>query len=349
MTDRELRERLRAQRAQIPDGFDARKDALLMRLTAGGAPARGRMGKRTLALVLAAALLLACGAAAAAGYFGLAGFWHTARPEAEGLIQSGFAQAGGEVGGLRFTVKEAVCDGHSMEALVEVRGPEGVHVLDDYGEEMEALLMEAGNDASGLSAARAASVMLEQVGGVGWVCAEMDSVRGEDGALLLYMNAELNAAIEGETAPVAIECAVYTPGDVEGMERGVLTFELPVAKAQRAACKTSADYGGWLTLTALEASWTPLGTELTITYMPGDRLRHAEIQLYLLDEEQKLDWMGALDWTFSEDGSCTMALRFDTPRTLPESLTLGVEGIDTAYTFDMRTGAATAVSVKEVE
>ena len=95
MTDRELRERLRAQRAQIPDGFDARQDALLMRLTAGGAPARGRMGKRTLALVLAAALLLACGAAAAAGYFGLAGFWHTARPEAEGLIQSGFAQAGG--------------------------------------------------------------------------------------------------------------------------------------------------------------------------------------------------------------------------------------------------------------
>ena len=70
MTDRELRERLRAQRAQIPDGFDARQDALLMRLTAGGAPARGRMGKRTLALVLAAALLLACGVAAAAGYFG---------------------------------------------------------------------------------------------------------------------------------------------------------------------------------------------------------------------------------------------------------------------------------------
>ena len=45
----------------------------------------------------------------------------------------------------------------------------------------------------------------------------------------------------------------------------------------------------------------------------------------------------------------TLTLRFDTPRTLPDSLTLGVAGIDTAWTFDMRTGEATAVSVKEVE
>lgn len=349
MTDRELRERLRAERAQTPDGFDARQDALLMRLTAGHAPARGRFGKRALAFALAAALLLACGAAAAAGYFGLAGFWQTAKPEAEGLIQSGFAQTGGEVGGLRFTVKEAVCDGHSMEALVEVRGPEGIRVLDDYGEEMETLLAGAGNDAGGLSGTRAASAMLEQAGGVGWVCAEMDSARGEDGALLLYMNAELNAAVEGETVPVAIECAVYTPGDVQGMERGMLTFELPVAKAQRAACDTSADYDGWLTLTALGASWTPLGTELTLTYLPGGRLRRAQIMPFLLDGEEKLDCTGALNRAFAEDGSCTMTLRFDTPRTLPDSLTLGVEGIDTAYRFDMRTGAATAISVKEVE
>ena len=349
MTDRELRERLHAERAQTPDGFDARQDALLMRLTAGRASARAGFGKRTLAIVLAAALLLACGAAGAAGYLGLAGFWYKAKPEAEGLIQSGFEQVGGEVGGLSFTVKEAVCDGHSMEVLVEVSGPEGVRVIDDYGEEMETLLVEAGNDASGLSGYRAASVMLEDVSGIGWLCAGMDSTRGEDGALLLYMNAELNEAVTGETAQVALECAVYTPGDVQGMERGMLTFEMPVAGAERVACETSADYDGWLTLTALEASYTPLGTELTLTYMPGDRLRRAEIMPYLLDGGEMLTWTGGMERVFAEDGSCTLTLRFDTPRTLPDSLTLGVEGIDTAWTFDMRTGEATAVSVKEVE
>ena len=346
MTDRELRERLHAERAQTPDGFDARQDALLMRLTAGHVPARAGFGKRTLAIALAAVLLLACGAAGAAGYLGLAGFWHKAKPEAEGLIQSGFEQVGGEVGGLSFTVKEAVCDGHSMEALVEVRGPVGIRVIDDYGEEMESLLLEAGNDASSLSGYRAASVMLEHVSGIGWDCAEMNSTRGEDGTLLLYMNAELNEAVTGETAQVEIECAVYTPGDVQGMERGVLTFEMPVVWAERVACETSADYDGWLTLTALEASYTPLGTELTLTYMPGDRLRRAEIQPYLLDGGEILMWTGGMDRVFAEDGSCTLTLRFDTPRTLPDSLTLGVSGIDTAYSFDMRTGAATAVSVK---
>lgn len=349
MTDRELRERLHAGRARTPDGFDARQDALLMRLTAERAPERGHFGKRTWIIVLAAALLLACGAAGAAGYLGLAGFWHKARPEAEGLIQTGFEQMGGEVGGLSFTVKEAVCDGHSMEVLVEVRGPEGIRVIDDYGEEMETLLMEAGNDASGLSAYRAASVMLLDVGEIGWSCAEMDSTRGEDGALLLYMNAELNEAVAGETAQVALECAVYTPGDVQGMKRGTLTFGMPVARAEHVACKASADYDGWLTLTALEASYTPLGTELTLTYMPGDRLRHAEIQPYLLDGGEMLTWTGGMERVFAEDGSCTLTLRFDTPRTLPDSLTLGVAGIDTAWTFDMCTGAATAVFVKEVE
>lgn len=349
MMDRELRERMRAERAGTPDGFDARQDALLMRLTEGQATKRAGLGKRTWAIVLAAALLLACGAAGAAGYLGLAGFWYKAKPEAEGLIQSGFEQVGGEVGGLSFTVKEAVCDGHSMEVLVEVRGPESVRVIDDYGEEMETLLIEAGNDASGLSGYRAASVMLMDVGGIGWDCAEMDSTRGEDGTLLLYMNAELNEAVPGQTAQVALECAVYTPGDVQGMERGMLTFEMPVARAQRVACETSADYDGWLMLTALDASYTPLGTELTLTYMPGDRLRRAEIMPYLLDGGEMLTWTGGMNREFAEDGTCTLTLRFDTPRTLPDSLTLGIAGIDTAWTFDMRTGAATAVSVKEVE
>lgn len=349
MTDKELRERLHAECAQTPDGFDARQDALLMRLTAGHESVRGHFGKRTWAVVLAAVLLLTCGAAGAAGYLGLAGFWYKAKPEAEGLIQSGFEQVGGEVGGLSFTVKEAVCDGHSMEVLVEVRGPEDIRVIDDYGEEMETLLIEAGNDASGLSGYRAASVMLEHASGIGWLCAEMNSTRGEDGALLLYMNAELNEAVPGETVQVEIECAVYTPGDVQGMERGMLTFQMPVARAERVACETSADYDGWLTLTALEASYTPLGTELTLTYMPGDRLRRAEIQPYLLDGGEMLTWTGGMNREFAEDGSCTLTLRFDTPRTLPDSLTLGVAGIGTAWTFDMRTGEATAVSVKEVE
>ena len=349
MTDKELRERLHAECAQTPDGFDVRQDALLMRLTAGHEPVRGHFGKRTWAVVLAAVLLLACGAAGAAGYLGLDGFWHTAKPEAESLIQSGFEQVGGEVGGLSFTVKEAVCDGHSMEVLVEVRGPEDISVIDDYGEEMESLLMEVGNDASGLSGYRAASVMLEHVSGIGWDCAEMSSTRGEDGTLLLYMNAELSEAVTGETAQVEIECAVYTPGDVQGMERGLLTFQMPVARVERVACETSADYDGWLMLTALNASYTALGTELTLTYMPGDRLRRAEIQPYLLDGGEMLTWTGGMNREFAEDGTCTLTLRFDTPRTLPDSLTLGVAGIGTAWTFDIRTGEATAVSVKEVE
>lgn len=349
MTENGLRERLHAERAQTPDGFDARQDALLMRLTAGRAPVHAGIGKRTMVIVLAAALLLVCGAAGAAGYLGLAGFWYTAKPEAEGMIQSGFEQTGGEVGGLSFTVKEAVCDGHSMEVLVEVRGPEGIRVIDDYGEEMESLLIAAGNDASSLSGYRAASMMLEDVSGIGWQSAGMDSARDEDSTLLLYMNAELNEAVTGETVQVELECAVYTPGDVQGMERGLLTFEMPVARAEHVACETSADYDGWLTLTALEASYTPLGTELTLTYMPGDRLRRAEIMPYLLDGGEMLSWTGGMDRVFAEDGSCTLTLRFDTPRTLPDSLTLGVEGIGTAYTFDMRTGEATAVAVREVE
>ncbi|MDO5377830.1 MAG: hypothetical protein Q4G52_05795 [Clostridia bacterium] len=342
MTDQDIRERMRAERACTPPGFDARQDALLKRLTAKAPERRAMPLKRPAVLALAFSLLLACGAAGASGYMGLARFWRDVKPEAEELIQEKVAQTGGEMSGASFAVREAVFDGKTVEALIEVRGKGGFMPLDENGEELEALLSET-DWAQSQEAKNTLAVGCDvsDVDGVTLSSGTSESMREEDGTLLVYVSDVLERTVEAEQAQITMTCWTYPASNPREIQRAELTFALSVVEREKVACDMSADMEGWLTVTRVETSYTPLSMEAEITYMPGERLKQAMPVFYADDVDRNHFWSELGGQIQNEDGSYTLELICPTARSLPDLLTLRVEGIDSRLNIDFAAGTAT--------
>lgn len=343
MTDQDIRERMRAERACTPPGFDARQDALLKRLTAEHTPER-RMTppKRQATLALAFSLLLICGAAGASGYLGLARFWREANPQAETLIQNEIVQTGGEMSGASFAIREAVFDGKTVEALIEVRGREGFVTLEENSEELEALLGETDwAQSQEAKSTLAVGCDVSDVDGVTLSTGTSESMREEDGTLLVYVSDVLERTVESEQAQITMTCWAYPAGNPREIQRAELTFALPVVEREKVACSMNADMEGWLTVTRVETSYTPLSMEVKITYMPGERLKQAMPSFCADDVDRNIFWSELGGQTQNEDGSYTLELICPTARSLPDLLTLRVEGIDSRLNIDFAAGTAT--------
>lgn len=350
MTDREMRERMHAERAEAPAGFAARQDALLARLTAGGALRGAMPAKRRMAFALALTLLLIGGAASASGYLRLTRFWREANPEAERLVQSGIAQTGGELSGVSFAVREAVFDGRTVEALVEVRGEEGFQPMEEGGEELEGLLCKT-DWTQTREAERTLAVGCDvcDVSGASLSSGAGASMREEDGTLLLYVSDVLEETVRAQSAQVTLTCWTYPASDPQKRQTAELAFALPVMEQQKAACDMSADMEGWLTVMRVEASYTPLSMELTIAYRPGERLKRAMPMFYVEDGGRRGFWQDLGGQTAGGDGTYTVRLVCPKASTLPGALTLGVEGLDSTLAIDFAAGTAVVERCAEVE
>lgn len=351
MTDRDIRERMHAERAHTPPGFDARQDALLMRLAVGQAPAwRGAPIKRPFALALAVSLLLACGVAGATGYLGLSRFWREANPEAERLVQSGIAQTGGEMDGVRFAVREAVLDGTTLEALIEVRGKEGFTTLEENSDELLTLLSEADwTQSPEAERTLAIGCGTTSVGGTTLSVSGGASMIEEDGTLLLYVRDVLEDAVQTDRAQVTMGCWAYPANDPQSLRTAELMFTLPVVERETVTCAMSADMEGWLTVTHVGVSYTPLSMEADITYTPGERLKRAMPVFEIEDGDCEAFWGEVTGRTENEDGSYTMQLVCPRARSIPGALTLRVNGLDSALAIDFDEGTATVRHETEEE
>lgn len=351
MTDRDIRERMHAGRAGMPPGFDARQDALLMRLVAGQAPARRTAPiKRPFALALAVSLLLLGGVAGATGSLSLARFWREANPEGERLVQSGIAQTGGETDGASFAVREAVLDGTTLEALIEVRGKEGFTPLEENSDELLALLGET-DWAKSPEAERTLAVGCgtTSVDGTTLSVGGGASMIEEDGTLLIYVRDVLEDAVQTENARITMACWAHPANDPQGRQKAELSFTLPVVERETAACAMNADMEGWLTVTRVEASYTPLSMEADITYTPGERLKRAMPVFEIEDGDREAFWGEIVGRTENDDGSYTVRLVCPRAHSMPGALTLRVNGLDSALAIDFAAGTAAVTRETEEE
>ena len=328
MNDRELFERMHAERAPLPDGFDARQEAALRRAMA--APGRRFPVRRTMAAVLAA-LMLACGAAGAAGYLGVAHFWAEPKPEAEGWIEREIAQTGGVLESATFTVREAVFDGRMLQTVVAVRAADGRIPTAEDGDciAQNALIV---------------SCVGRQIGGQTWTGSLITTEYEEDGTMLLYACDELAVELTEARVPVALTYRASLPG--QAGETTTLTFDVPRVAAERRTCGAQARLEDALTIRSVSVSYTPLGMDVTIDYLPGERLGEATPEFYAIDGEREVGYAGALARTGSRDGGFAVRMRMDTARSLPQSLTIGVRGLRSAVTLDFDRGTATVVETK---
>ena len=146
MNEHELEDRLHHERIILPEGFDGRQEAVLFRAM----EQKRRPVQRAFVLAVALALLI-CATALAADGLGLAFFWQSASPEAEALVEKRIPQSGGQLDDATFTVREAVFDGNTLQAVVAVQAAEGKRaVMQGYHGNVSAdgVLVDCGEEGS---------------------------------------------------------------------------------------------------------------------------------------------------------------------------------------------------------
>lgn len=321
MTQQEIETRLRDERICLPDGFDARQEAVLHRTIAKKGAAR--MPKR-MALLAAAIALLMGAAALAAGGRGLAFFWRQASPEAERLVEKGIAQSGGQLDAAEFAVREAVYDGSVLQAVVAIRATENrraVMMGDDGNVSADAVLVDIGMEG------------------------ETETAREEDGALLVYLRQSVQA--EEETLHVVWPCsASVTSADSlswSSPQRGMLTFDVPRTTPQKLGMQMKLELGQTLTLTGVNVETTPLGATLTLSYQPGERLGDALPEFDVEDGAHVVNRRGTLLQTGDAQTGYTLRMQTDPIDSLPHTLTLDIRGLSVKVRLDFDAQTATIV------
>lgn len=325
MNERELEDRLHREWIALPEGFDGRQEAVLLR-TMARKPGLGRR-----ALVVAAVLaLLVCATALAAEGLGLAFFWGDASPDAEALVERGVPQSGGQLEDATFTIREAVFDGSTLQAVVAVQAAEGKRaVMQGYHGNVsaDAVLVDCGVE-----------------GSLQWA-------EEEDGTLLLYISQALSS--QEEQLRVTWPCSTFAASEDGSTwvkrQSDVLQFSVQRVEPERFGLDVSVDWAGWLTVTGIEGTYTPLGMDLYIRYMPGERLKDALPSLYVEEEEDAVNHRGGeIQRTGNAQDGYTLHVQFYTPGSLPHTLTLGVRGIEERILFDFDGQTATLIA-KEAE
>lgn len=258
----------------IMSGSSCRKDLTGVRKRFSFAPWRIDADRLKEPLCFAAALaLLMCATALAADGLGLAFFWRDASPEAEALVEKHIPQSGGQLDDATFTVREAVFDGNTLQAVVAVQGAHGKRaVMQGYNGNVSAdsVLVDCGEE-----------------GSIEWA-------DEEDGTLLLY----ISQAISSEEAQLSVTWPCSTAlASADGsrwvsQQSGVLHFEVPRIEAQTLRLSATVDWSGLLTVTDVEVAYTPLGMDLQIRYVPGERLKNAVPFFYVEREEDAVNHRG---------------------------------------------------------
>ncbi|HIQ63191.1 MAG: hypothetical protein UFE80_06530 [Christensenellales bacterium] len=325
MNEHELEDRLHHERIILPEGFDGRQEAVLFRAM----EQKRRPVQRAFVLAVALALLI-CATALAADGLGLAFFWGDASPDAESLVERGVPQSGGQLDDATFTVREAVFDGNTLQAVVAVQAVEGKRaVMQGYHGNVSAdgVLVDCGEE-----------------GSIEWA-------EEEDGTLLLY----ISQAIFSEEAQLSVTWPCSTAlASADGSrwvheQSGVLCFEVPRIEAQTLKLSATVDWSGLLTVTDVEVAYTPLGMDLQIRYVPGERLKNAVPSFYVGREEDAVNHRGGeISRTGNAQDGYTLHVRFYTPDSLPHTLTLGVRGMEDRVLFDFDRQTAILIA-KEVE
>lgn len=342
-TDKRLRDLAQAERIDTTGAYEEKLRATLQSLPRHeGAPAQpvttrapGRLSRRAALAILAAALLLG-GAAIAAERSGLVAFWERRGAGTEGAeyVERPLAGTGDALSLAEFTVCEAVFDGRALQTVVEVRPRRtGTSVLtEDYdvsewneygpGEEGEALIALCGFSRVGAQTAPTGAI---------------ESLH-EDGALVYYNYELLSQETNAQAVPVEMACFVYPETDIGAMESTTIAFEVQRVRAKTCKIVQAMDMGAFEIVSA-DVAYTPLGVDLTLTYVPGARLGQAGISPYLIttDGGQIEPVLQNRVQRTLEDGreAFDLTLRFACPDTLPEALRLGVQGIEGAAVFDL--------------
>lgn len=334
MNERDLFHRMQTQRPMPPQGFEARQEAELVKIMSQGRHAR-RMTRRTMTVLLAAAMLLCVAVAGAAGYLGLSSLWYRDNPLAEGMINTDIKQTGGETSRATYTVLEAIFDGSDFQAAILVQPKNGMPATTQTGDLCEERMLYTLCDLGDINGHQPVS------GG------ETQEYR-EDGSMIYYVHGGLAQPLMEKTVHVTLELMDYTeeagkPSPMQ-IEHATLTFDMDTQAPDVVRCEMEANMEGWLTIRAVEAAYTPLGVSLAIDYLPGERLGNAWARFFLMDGEQRLDDVDSLPREGSTEDGFTARFRFyATPASMPNRLTLGVEGLSSRVQIDFDKGTATVV------
>lgn len=326
MTQREVETRLRRETIALPDGFEARQETILRRITREKGQ-RNAVSWR-LCILAAALMLLTAAAAWAANGRGLAFFWRRAAPEAERLVEKGVSQSGGQLEAAAFAVREAVYDGSTLQAVIEIRTAKNRHAVmlgHDGNVSADAVLVDIGDE-----------------GNIQWA-------EDEDGALLVYISQTI--VQPGETLHVSWPCSASAAAkdglSWEEPQTGVLEFDVPCVQPQTVEMQTNVELEGWLTITGVRASYTPLGTALEIDYRSGTRLKAAIPEWRVEDGARSVERNGTLLRTGSTQMGYTVRMQTDALDSLPHTLTLGVYGLSSRIQFDFDRQTATVIEEAE--
>lgn len=333
MTERELKMRMHAERAPLPEGFQTRHDRLLRDLTAKQRAPRMRM-KGAVIFALALIMLAACGAAVAARYYGMTAFWYDPQPGAQELIESGISQKGGVMESATFTVREAVFDGSTLQVVMEIRVKEGYVPVDEFSDKVYELYLEDDPQRRPMDV----SIDLMDInGGISLSGGMSEPQYEDDGTMILYQYMVMEEPVDADVAHVKLGCRAWPDGDYTQMESASLTFDIPRVESETIRSDAVLDMQQF-TITALEAVYTPLRLDVTLRYIPGERLKHADLLLFVLDGERE----EFSDLTREPDGDgYVVHLRTERcPDTLPDSLVIGVRGLDCRAVYNFADGTA---------
>lgn len=312
-----------------------------LRRTLSALPKRRSAVRRMALAAVVAALMLSGVAAVAAGMSGLVDFWNEMgmRTEGAAYVERPMAQSGDAIQNAVFTVREAVFDGGAFQAVVEVRSTKENYVLmnEDYD------ISEWNDNTPAADQEVLIAVCdVDNVEGVGVGNGILSSKR-EDGALLLYIYDTLSAPVDAQRAHVEMTCIAYPETDISAMERTTVAFDIDRVRAEQWRCGDTLSMGAFEILDT-QVTYSPLSVDLTLTYLPDDRLRRAGFSSFLLNADgSHLEPLGGRQQGQTElDGleALTGTWRFERPDTLPRSLRMGVEGLDRIAVFDLETGSA---------
>lgn len=288
--------------------------------------------RRMAALVLAAAMLLACATGIAMNGLGFFDFWNGDREKAEELIEKGIVQSGGTLENAEFTVREAVFDGHMIQAVIAVRSTNGMLPVSEDTDLWYRLQDAQALEAAGFSIRRddalAVSAYVVEVNGQPIDNGSITNAYEEDGTLVFLVKHALSDEDRSE-AQVTIYCSAIEPE--KELDGGWLTFTIPCV--QPSVMKSDQEFDmEALTITSLYAAYTPLGVDIELTYRPGERLKEAQPTFVLVDGEERV-YLSQSDRVLNEDGTYTMHMRFDKPDTLPGELVIGVNGLENTAVY----------------